>query len=325
MNFRTELSITSKQSISHKHSIVSIGSCFADAIGKRLKDFKFQTLVNPYGSVYNPCSIHKLLHLGLKNELPPESSYLKKDDVYFNYFFHSKLSSLNEKELRTTIDSTIREINQKLQISDTIIITYGTAWVYKRKEEGDIVNNCHKQAASLFNKELLSEKEIQDSFDSVYQAIKKVRPNLRLILTLSPVRHIKDTLELNAVSKAILRTSCYHLSQQYSDVDYFPAYEIMMDDLRDYRFYKDDLIHPTAFAEDYIWEKFEQTYFDADTVAFIKKWKEIKNAMAHKPFHPSSTAHQQFLKSLYAKVSELKNVVNVEEELSIIKSQITAI
>lgn len=324
--FRTELFTTpTKHTSGLKNSFLTIGSCFADAIGTRMQEAKFKVRVNPFGTTYNPISIHHLLSHALSGTRLADDAYLAQQDIFLNYYLHSSFSALGKTELQQKIDHAMNSVRASLQACDVLMITYGTAWVYKRKAEGDIVNNCHKQIASLFNKALLSEKEIQDSFDKLYQALKKVRPDLRIILTLSPVRHMKDTLELNAVSKATLRTSCYHISQRYTDVDYFPAYEIMMDDLRDYRFYKSDMLHPTTEAEDYIWEKFQQTYFDADTIAFIKKWKEIQAALAHKPFHPSSAAHQQFLKSLYTKVSELKNVVTVEEELLLIKSQITDI
>lgn len=322
--FRTELiPLAGKHKSGLTHSFLTMGSCFADAIGTRLQETKFKVSVNPFGTTYNPVSIHNLLLQSLTGATLPGSTYVQQQDIHLNYHFHSSFSALSKTELQQKIASAMNSVLAALQVCDVLLITYGTAWVYKRKEEGDIVNNCHKQIASLFNKVLLTEKEIQDSFDDLYQALKKIRPDLRIILTLSPVRHIKDTLELNTVSKATLRTSCYHISQRYTDVDYFPAYEIMIDDLRDYRFYKSDMLHPTTEAEDYIWEKFTQTYFEADTIAFIKKWKEIKSALAHKPFHPSSAAHQQFLHSLYSKVSELKNMVHVEEELLFIKSQIT--
>lgn len=323
--FRTEL-ITqpSQHKIALTNSLLTIGSCFAEAIGNRLHEAKFKVSVNPFGTTYNPISIHNLLLNALEDKSLADNAYVQQHDVHLNYHLHSSFSALSKIELQQKINVCMNTVLTDLNACDILLITYGTAWVYKRKEENDIVNNCHKQVASLFNKVLLTEKEIEGSFDSLYQALKKIRPDLRIILTLSPVRHIKDTLELNAVSKATLRTTCFHISQRYTDVDYFPAYEIMMDDLRDYRFYKSDMLHPTTEAEDYIWEKFAQTYFEADTIAFIKKWNEIKVALAHKPFHPTSAAHQQFLQSLYTKVSELKNRVNVEEELLFIKSQITA-
>lgn len=322
--FRTELHPKpSAEKIALNHRVLTIGSCFADAMGSRLKSHKFQALINPFGTVYNPISIHQLMELALTGQPLPSHSFLQRGDVYSNYYFHSSFSSLKREELSERTEATLSSVRAFLQSTEVLIITYGTAWVYEHTDTKELVANCHKQPASLFTKRLLSQQEIVESFRKVFALLQKFSPNLRVILTLSPVRHIKDTLELNAVSKAVLRNVCYELQQQFSSVDYFPAYELMMDDLRDYRFYKSDMLHPTEDAEEYIWEKFTQTYFDSPTLVFIKKWKEINSAIHHKPFHTDSNGHQQFLKSLYTKVSELKSIVNVEEELAIIQSQIS--
>jgi transcription termination factor NusB len=324
MHFRTILSQKPQPNqISLKDALITVGSCFSDAIGKRLTQNKFNTLVNPFGTIYNPVSIHQLLNMAANEESLPAYSFIEREQIYANYLFHSQFNELSHKALEENLNAILQQVKQQLQLPGFLLITYGTAWVYTEKKSGRVVANCHKMPAELFEKRLLSVQEIKEDFERLKQILQKINNKLTIILTISPVRHLKDTLELNSVSKSVLRLACHEIVQEHSQVVYFPAYEIMMDDLRDYRFYKDDLIHPTAFAEDYIWEKFEQTYFDADTIAFIKKWKEIKSALAHKPFQPSSTAHQQFLKSLYTKVSELKNMVNVEEELSFIKSQIT--
>jgi lysophospholipase L1-like esterase len=326
MHFRTILSQKPQPNqITLKDALITIGSCFSDAIGKRLVQNKFNTLVNPFGTLYNPVSIHKLLNMAANEESLPVFSFIEREQVHANYLFHSQFNELTKKALEENLNSILQRVKQQLQLPGYLLITYGTALVYTEKNTSQVVANCHKMPADLFEKRLLTVQEIKEDFEQLIQALHKINNKLTIILTISPVRHLKDTLELNSVSKSVLRLACHEIVREHSQVEYFPAYEIMMDDLRDYRFYKDDLIHPTAFAEDYIWEKFEQTYFDAATIAFIKKWKEIKSALSHKPFQPSSAAHQQFLKSLYTNVNELKNVVNVEEELSLIKSQITAI
>jgi hypothetical protein len=163
-----------------------------------------------------------------------------------------------------------------------------------------------------------------DSFDPMYRGLKSINPNINILLTVSPVRHIKDTLELNSVSKSVLRVACHTIAEQYGDVNYFPAYEIMMDDLRDYRFYKADMIHPSHVAEQYIWQKFAEKYFDEELTTFLEKWGEIQSALAHKPFHPISTAHQHFLKEMLKKLEELKGIVNVDEEVALLSKQLKA-
>ena len=321
--FRTELIVTpSQEKITLKNPVLTIGSCFADAMGNRLANFKFQTLVNPFGTVYNPVSLHMLLKLAAKREELSESSFLQRDEVHYNYHLHSSFSSFEKEELSKQLQTAFEQTHHFITKADVLMITYGTCWVYERKDTGEIVANCHKQPATLFMKRLLSQQEIVESFRSVYELLKSLRPNLRVLLTVSPVRHIKDTLELNSVSKAILRSSCHQLSTEFTNVHYFPSYEILLDDLRDYRFYKSDMLHPSKEAEKYIWNKFTNAYFDEPTFSFIKKWIAIQLDLNHKPFHTQSHAHQAFLQSLMSKLMELKDIVNVEEELQIIEKQI---
>ena len=322
--FRTELNIpVSQEKITLKNPVLTIGSCFADAMGSRLKNLKFQTLVNPFGTVYNPISLHELLQRSVHRQTLPANSFLQRDEVYYNYHLHSTFSSIQKETLTQQIQTTLESTSHFLTKVDVLMITYGTAWVYERKDTGEIVANCHKQPAALFTKRLLSQQEIVDSFRTLHTLLQDIRPNLRIILTLSPVRHIKDTLELNSVSKALLRTACYQVSTELSNVEYFPAYELLLDDLRDYRFYKSDMLHPSEEAEEYIWQKFTHAHFDEKTIAFLKRWADIKLGMQHKAFHPQSAAHQEFLKKLRENLLELKGLVDVEEELSIIQSQIS--
>src|SRR6185369_3638007 len=169
---------------------------------------------------------------------------------------------------------------------------------YRLKTSNEIVANCHKVPSINFTKSLLTETEIIESFQGFYAKLKSINPDCKIILTISPVRHLKDTLELNSVSKSMLRLSCHSIGNKFSDVEYFPAYEILLDDLRDYRFYKTDRLHPTEEAVEYIWEKFVSAYFDASSKEFIKEWKEIRKDLQHKAFHSQSENHQKFLKSL---------------------------
>jgi len=321
--FRTELFIKpSEDKITLNDPVLTVGSCFADAIGKQLSNFKFQVTVNPFGTVYNPISIHELLTIGANNGMLEENSFLQNNDLYANYLFHSQFSSLQKDELKSQIQSTISAAHQHLKNTKVIILTYGTTWVYRRKDTNEVVANCHKMSATLFTRSLVSQREIIEDFSKMKSVLREINPTIKFILTVSPVRHIKDTLELNSVSKAILRSACYEIVQGNSGIMYFPAYEIMIDDLRDYRFYKSDMLHPNKEAEEYIWQRFSECYFDEATLRFLTKWKEVLSALAHKAFHPTSEEHQSFLKSTRQKLEELKNVVNVEEEVNLLKSQI---
>jgi hypothetical protein len=314
--FRTEFNTRlHKTTIPLSSKIITIGSCFAYGIGNRLLLNKFDTLVNPFGTTYNPISIHKLIRMAIHNQPSPGEMYLFNQEVFSNYDFHSSFSALNRSELETNINNVIGTVHHALRKSTTLFLTYGTSWVYERKDIEEVVSNCHKQPADLFNKTLLDTHTIEQSFGKMYQELRAFNPDLRIILTLSPVRHLKDTLELNSVSKSMLRVACHAITRLHADVDYFPAYEIMMDDLRDYRFYASDMIHPSIDAENYIWEKFRKSYFSKETIAVLNEWQEVKRMMDHKPFHPESASHQEFLKDIRAKLEALHLKLDVSTEL----------
>jgi len=323
--FRTSFHLKpSPKRISLSDRILTIGSCFSDAIGSQFVRNKINCKANPFGVLYNPASIHKVVQYSIANQSVPEDTFLHRDDVFFNYDFHSEFSSMNLSHLQEQLKTIIAKTHSFLKGTHWLIITYGTAWVYERNERSSIVANCHKMAQTMFTKSLMTQKKVLDSFDSMHQALKAVNPDLNILLTVSPVRHIKDTLELNSVSKSVLRVACHTITEQYRDVYYFPAYEIMMDDLRDYRFYKADMIHPSTVAEEYIWQKFAERYFDEELTTFLRKWEEIQSALAHKPFHPFSAAHQHFVKEMLKKLEELKGVVNVDEEAALLSEQLKA-
>jgi hypothetical protein len=324
-NFRTELKVTPSTSlIQLKSRIFTQGSCFADAIGERLASNKLSACINPFGVIYNPESIHKVLTYSIFNEPVPEHTYLCNDELYRNYDFHSEFAALNKDALARRLMNTIGSTHYALKVSDWLLLTYGTAWVYQRNETGEIVANCHKLPSAMFTKYLLKTQTVVSSFMDFFRHLKRFNTQIKVIITVSPVRHLKDTLELNSVSKSVLRVACHEIASQHQDVEYFPAFEMMMDDLRDYRFYKTDMLHPTADAEDYIWEKFMERYFSDDLRDFVHQWKSILSAISHKPFYPQTAAHQQFLRETLKKLEELKASVQVEEEISLVKQQMTS-
>lgn len=321
--FRTTLNAgVSKHTFRLTDQIFTIGSCFSDSIGHLLKESKIKTLVNPFGTVYNPHSIHKLARYAIFNESTAEHSYVTQGDIHLNYDFHSELSALSAEGLREQLTNAVGVAHHFMKDAQWLMITYGTAWVYERTDTKEIVANCHKQPAALFSKYLLTQKKIIESFESVYTDLKKFNPSIRIILTVSPVRHIKDTLELNSVSKSILRLACHTIQESYADVSYFPAYEIMLDDLRDYRFYKSDMIHPTPEAENYIWEQFVRSYFSAELQHFVETWKALRSALNHKPFHPASQGHQKFLRDTLMKLEALRSQVDVSVEIEKLKESL---
>ncbi len=314
--FRTELIPANAASpFNLRDGVFTIGSCFADAIGNHLSANKFDVWNNRFGTIYNPVSIHQLLSFVTEKEFPSSESYLQNEGIHLNYHFHSTFSSVAKDKLEDKINAAVAAANEFLKTTNRIVITYGTAFVYRLKSSGEIVANCHKVPSANFDKSLLSESEITKSFQEFYSKLKRANPKCKIILTVSPVRHLKDTLELNAVSKSILRLACHSIISQFSDVEYFPAYEILLDDLRDYRFYKSDRLHPTDEAVEYIWEKFVAAYIDNSSQQFIKSWTEIKKDLEHKPFHPESDRHRRFLKSVVSKLENLQTVTDVSKEI----------
>ena len=280
--------------------MLTLGSCFAQSVGQRLTENKFQTMANPFGTTYHPFSIHKLFCYASFNEYPTEHTYLVNHGISYNYDFHSSLADTGRNILQKQIEERIASAHHHLKDCGVVLLTYGTAWIYERLDTKAAVANCHKMPGSLFARRLVSDQEIVESFDSVLKSIESFNPTIQFILTVSPVRHLNDTLPLNSVSKAVLRLACHQLSEKYKQVHYFPAYEMMMDDLRDYRFYEKDLIHPTEFALEYIWSKFSNHYCDQATLAFLKSWGEIRKTLAHRPFHPDSAAHKKFIHRAHA-------------------------
>lgn len=321
--FRTVLKPgVSKHTFSLGDRLVTVGSCFAEAMGDRLAANKVAVMANPFGVIYNPHSVHKAMLYSVYNEAVPEGTFLERDGIHLNYDFHSSFSADSRATLRTRIADTLGTTHHFLKDARVVILTYGTAWIYTRKDTGEVVANCHKIPAQQFTRSLLTVDEIVASFGNFYKRLQTFNPSCTVILTVSPVRHLRDTLEGNSLSKAILRAACGAIAESYEAVEYYPAFEIMMDDLRDYRFYKRDMIHPTEEAEDYIWEHFVATYFDTEARTFFEEWKSIRAALAHRPFHPESAAHQEFLRDTLARLEKLKAVVDVEDEIRVVRRQI---
>jgi hypothetical protein len=321
--FRTSVRLVSSPlKIGLKHRIMTLGSCFSDAIGARLERHKFSVSVNPFGIIYNPLSLHRIFAQACRNEAPDERMYIQNDDVHLHFDLHSSLSALDRTSLQKKVGETISDAHEFLKNTSWVLITYGTAWVFTHRKSGSVVANCHKQPSQDFDKSLLTADQIVESFRHMHQELRSFNPRAKVILTVSPVRHIKDTLQLNSVSKSVLRVACHEISTAIPDVEYFPAYEIMMDDLRDYRFYKADMIHPTEQAEDYIWNSFVQNYMDSSALDFIQQWKSIHPALQHRPFHPASSGHQIFLRQTLHKLEQLQGVINVDAEILSIQKQL---
>lgn len=324
IEFRTIIEkIKPEFQISLNSKILTLGSCFSDVLGNYLLENKIECLSNPFGNVYNLSSISGLLDKILVYTDDHEDTIVENDGVFFHYNYHSEIRDITKVGLEEKIKASNLNTGAFLKSANYLIITLGTSWVYEQKQSQSIVSNCHKQNPSLFNKKLLGENEQFLIFEKIYTKLRTFNPSLKIIFTVSPVRHIKDTLQLNSVSKSILRTLCYNLTNRYSNVYYFPSYEIVMDDLRDYRFFKSDLIHPNEQAEKYILDIFSETYFDDNLKIFINDWNKIKNGIDHRPFNPKSKNHQKFLQNLLTKIQTFENQIDISKEEAAIKNQIS--
>ena len=306
--FRTELHVSlSALSLDLTSGIVTIGSCFAEVIGRKLQESKAQVLVNPFGTIFNPLSLNKLLRAALSSSHAIADNLVQHQGIWYAYDLHSSLSSPSRETLLQNLDERLSLTRNALQHAKLLIITLGTAVGYRLQSSGDVVANCHKLPARQFSRELLPLNALLPDMEQTLEELWQFNPALQVLLTVSPVRHIKETIEVNSVSKSILRLLCHDLTTKYKQAHYFPAFELMMDDLRDYRFYGRDMIHPTEMAEDYIWDKFVNAYLNEEFKDFLKAWDKMRRAIAHKPLHAESEAHQSFLKTTLRQLHELSS------------------
>jgi hypothetical protein len=285
---------------------VSLGSCFAENMSEKLDYFKFQNTCNPFGIIFNPVSIEKIINRVVNQVLFTEKDIFFNHERWHCFDVHSDLSNLDKEELITNLNSIIKSTKVQLENATHIIITYGTSWVYRNNKINEIVANCHKVAQKDFSKEILSVETIQQSIQNTIELIQSLNPNCKFIFTVSPVRHIKDGFAENQLSKAHLITAIHQtINQKPQITTYFPSFEILMDELRDYRFYASDMLHPNQVAINYIWQRFSETTISDECMSVMEEVNNIQKGLAHRPFNHNSESHQQFLSKLQDKISAL--------------------
>lgn len=307
MNFRSEIKVPSYPfTIDHQDQLFSVGSCFADHIGGRLAARRFQIENNPFGILYNPVSIKTCLEMLLENHQFSEKDIFQHQELWHSYHHHGQFSHIKKEKVLEQIQQQIKVVRKTLLSTNRLFITLGTAQVYIHNEMNKVVANCHKLPQQQFTKRRLSIQEIIDSLGSTLTKIKSHNPDLQCIMTVSPVRHLRDGLIENQKSKAALILAIDVICNQLNYAHYFPAYEMLMDDLRDYRFYKNDLMHPTVAAQDYVWQHFQATFFDQTTRQLTQRIEKMLAAIQHRPLHPNTNAHQKFRTAQLQKVKALK-------------------
>ncbi|WP_291072764.1 GSCFA domain-containing protein [Empedobacter sp. UBA5987] len=325
MQFRTTFQIQSSDfKLNHQHKILTIGSCFSDEIGKRLTDLKFDGLINPFGVIFNSHSIQNLIERSIQKKYFTTADVHQNGEEFFCFDVHSSFNALTKEAVLEELNLTLDQVHDYILSCDVLMITLGTSWIYEWKTSNQVVANCHKVDAKQFEKRLLTTEENLKSLELIVSDLKNINPTIRIITTVSPVRHTKDGMIENNVSKARLLDALYQLSLQNNQVEYFPSYELVLDDLRDYRFFKEDLIHPSKQAVDYIWEKFSETYFEQSTQTIIQKINKVISAINHRPFNEGSDNYQQFLVKTITLMNELEkgNQLDFSVENELLKSKI---
>lgn len=312
MNFRTNIKLNKEHNqIDYDSKLLLIGSCFSENIHKKLEYFKFQAKSNPFGILYNPITIEKLITNAINREKYTEKDIFQLNERWHCFDAHSDCSSNTKDEVLENLNLAINSTKKQLQSSSHIIITLGTARIYRHIESDSVVGNCHKVPQKKFLQELLSVKQIIASLENIIELVKGENPTVNIIFTVSPIRHLKDGFVENTQSKAHLISAIHQLIDNRKQLYYFPSYEIMLDDLRDYRFYNEDLVHPNQQAINYIWEHFKSVWILENTSKIMKEVDSIQKGLSHKPFNPNSEKHQEFLNKLKKKEHQLKDKYNI--------------
>ena len=312
MQFRTEYKPSKALfSINHSHRLFFIGSCFTNSFGEWLQEFKFNTELNPFGITFNSISITNQIEFIIQKKVFSENDLFQHQNLFKSFQHHSSFNNANSAIALEKINQRIVSAHEFLKKSDYLFLTLGTSWCYFYKEKKCIVNNCHKIDSKQFERKFISLDQNLKAFETTFQALAAFNPNLKIIFTVSPVRHLKDGLTENQISKATLLLSISELIKRTNNCYYFPAYEIMLDDLRDYRFYANDMIHPNDIAINYIKEIFSEMYFDLKTKSFTKEYSGILSFNKHRPFEEDSDEYKKSKESIVKKQLELEQRFNI--------------
>jgi len=308
MQFRTIIPIVKYDfPIDYQSEILLLGSCFAENMAEKFEYFKFKTVVNPFGIIFNAVSLEKIIKRCVQKNYFAEKDIFFHNEAWHCFEVHSELSNPDKEVFLKVLNDLIDSTNHQITKSTHIIMTLGTSWVYRDIISGDIVANCHKVPQKKFTKELLSAQQNEESLKNIIALLHQVNPKCKFIFTVSPVRHIKDGFVENNVSKANLISAIHKIVNcQLSIANYFSSYEIMMDELRDYRFYAEDMLHPNQTAIDYIWIKFFENYIKEEEFETMQQVCDIQKALHHRPFNPSAENHQQFLKKVKEKIVQIQ-------------------
>lgn len=324
MELRTEIDLQEASfKIDYSKKLMSIGSCFSDHFGNHLVHHKFNHLNNPAGISFNPSSISKLLETFIQKKSVLPTDLVEREGQYYHFDFHGMYSDGEPQILTNKINDMISKTHDHLSHLDVLIITLGTSFVYRLKSSDTIVNNCHKFPNQDFERILLTPSNIIKDLTPQFTKLKDLNPNLEIILTVSPVRHIRDGIVQNQRSKSHLIAAVHHLVEQNDYCHYFPAYELLMDELRDYRFYSEDMIHPSKQATNYVISRFIDSYLAENSKEQIAEIGKLKNNLSHRIMKKGSISHQKFVEQQIQSIESLEikyPTIDFSSELKQIKA-----
>lgn len=291
--------------IDYHSKVLLLGSCFSESIGEKLQYFKFDAQSNPFGVIFNPYSLEKILERVIQKRPFKANDLFHSEGLWRSFEVHSQWANTDREALLEGLNEQLLQLGESLKKTTHCIITLGTAWVYRYKESNEYVANCHKVPGTKFEKELLEVADIIDSLTHMVVLLESINPRIKVLFTVSPVRHIKDGFIENNRSKGRLLDAVQTVMED-SSADYFPSYEIMIDELRGYRFYADDLVHPNALGIQYIWEKFQQTWLAPSVNPLMNKIEGIQKSLAHRPMNPELPSAKEFRNNLEQKIEALR-------------------
>ena len=304
--------------LDHEDRLMLVGSCFTEHIGGRLSERKFQTTVNPFGIVYNPVSMAQSLERLLSgNKLFEEGDLVENMGLWHSWEHHGHFSKPDRTTTLSGINAAYKAASESLRSANRLLLTLGTAEVFMLRDSGQVVANNHKLPAAIFEQKRLSVAEVTDKLDAALSPLRANNPDLKIILSVSPVRHLRNGMVENQRSKAVLLLACESLCRQHEHICYFPSYELLLDDLRDYRFYASDMIHPSEVAVDYIWDYFSGMFFSEETRRLNGSIEKVVTAARHRPFHPGTDQHRAFAVGQLGAIQQLKKnaaFLNFQEE-----------
>lgn len=307
MNFRTPITIPkSNHPIDYYSKVVTMGSCFSENISAKLEQYKFQHYNNPFGILFQPDAIENVLLRAVEMRLFTEVDLFFENELWHCFEVHSELNNADKDDMLINLNGILTYLNGQLQTCTHLIITLGTAWTYRFSHTQKRVANCHKIPQSNFTKELLSVEEITASLNNIQTKLTEFNPEIKFIFTVSPVRHLKDGFVENQLSKSHLIAALHSSISHLPSSGYFPSYEIMMDDLRDYRFYTEDMLHPNQMAVDYIWKLFAKTQISHHALPIMDELEAIEKGLNHRPFNPNTEQHRLFVQKLHERIEQLQ-------------------